>query len=115
MRNRIIAIGATAVVAVGLALAFLLPAAATTHGGYPTPTATATVTPTVTPTAMPTQPTPTPTVPVVNPFAGCRFTTTFAQTFDRLRGRFIFRAIPAIVCNFGFGRVEVFDLVRLGK
>lgn len=110
--------------ALGLTLALVLPGVAASaspnDGGYgtpyptatatqPLPTPTVTVTETVTPT--PTQPTPTPTVPVVNPFAGCAFSTTFARTFDPVRFRWVLRLIPAIVCHFG-GITEVYDLSR---
>lgn len=88
----------------GAALAFGIPASA--HTAYPTPTPTLPY-PTITPT-----PTVTPTIPVVNPFAGCRFSFTRAQTFDPNRGRFILRFVPAIVCDTRFGGVNVYDLVR---
>jgi hypothetical protein len=83
----------------GLALGLSSTAGAATTGAYPT------ATPSVTPTHPIVPP------PVVSPFAHCAFTTTFANTFDAAQHRWIFRAVPAIVCNTRNG-VEVFDLVR---
>jgi hypothetical protein len=98
----------TAVAALfGAGLAVAVPAAAGTH---PTPSYSITATPTPTPTPTVTQPVP----PVVNPFAGCNFSTTFAFTFDPARGRVVHEVVPAIVCDQN-GRVRVYDLVRTGR
>jgi len=54
-------------------------------------------------------------VPRVNPFAGCRFSTTNEFTFVRQLGTFATRIVPAIVCIRivnGVRQVDVYDLVR---
>lgn len=92
----------TAIIAMttlGFGLAFATSAHASTSG-YPNPT------PSVTATVTPTPP------PVVNPFANCRFSTTFANTYSVVLHRWIPRAIPAIVCVSRFGGVQVYDLTR---
>jgi hypothetical protein len=102
MRKRIIVTsGAVVAAAASGALVASLSASPASANGYPTPTPTVTV------------PTPTPTVtPVVNPFAGCRFSFSRVTTFAPQLGTFINRFDPAIVCVGRFGNVRVYDLVR---
>lgn len=105
MRTRYL-VGGTGLILAG-SLAIAIPAMADTTPPTPSYSYT-TATPTYTPTPTAT-PTPTPT-PVVNPFAGCVFSTTHDYTFDRLLGRFVVRTLPAIVCD-RWGVVSVYDLV----
>lgn len=90
MRKRTIITAIIGVLAsLGIALGFTTSASA---GNTPTPTP-----PTVTPGV------------VVNPFAGCNFSSTFEFTFDPVSGRFVRAIVPSIVCDVN-GRVRVYDL-----
>lgn len=110
MRGRIkLAAIVTAILAV-CALA-TVPAVAST-GGNPPPGPAATVTPV--PAQIPAGNYVPHGFPVVNPFAGCRFSQTDSFTFSRTLGQFITRVVPAIVCirNVnGVRQVRVFELV----
>ena len=81
-------------------------------GGNPTPGPSATVAPV--PATIPAQNYLPRGFPVVNPFAGCRFSQTESFTFSRTLGQFITQVVPAIVCIRlvnGVRQVRVFDLV----
>lgn len=103
MRKRTILTSGAVIVASG-ALAAGLSASTASANNYPTPTPTF---PIVTPTPTPTFP-----PPVVNPFAGCRFTFSRDTTFVPQIGQFRTRFVPAIACVGRFGNVRVYDLVR---
>ena len=109
MRGRIKLAIVAAIVAVS-ALA-TVPAIAST-GGNPTPGPGATVSPV--PAGIPAQNYVPRGLPVVNPFAGCRFSQTDSFTFSRTLGQFVTRVVPAIVCIRvvnGVRQIRVFDLV----
>jgi hypothetical protein len=109
MRGRVKLMIVMAIVAVS-ALASV-PAIAST-GGNPTPGPSATVSPV--PATIPAQNYVPRGLPVVNPFAGCRFSQTDSFTYSRTLGQFITRVVPAIVCIRlvnGVRQVRVFDLV----
>lgn len=89
-----------------------IPAANASTGGNPTPGPAATLSPV--PVVIPAQNYVPRGLPVVNPFAGCRFSQTESFTFSRTLGQFISQVVPAIVCIRlvnGVRQVRVFDLV----
>ena len=110
MRGRIKLVIVMAIVAVS-ALAATVPAIASTSGN-PAPGPSATVAPV--PATIPAQNYVPRGLPVVTPFAGCRFSQTESFTFSRTLGQFITRVVPAIVCVRvvrGVRQIRVFDLV----